>query len=483
MTTVENCATGTLETFVPSAENPWDKAKVQHFYRRFGFGASPEQLETAFDFTPEQLVNYAFEQAFDAPLVDPPEYAYWTYQDFVDNGFEEIFPFYPEWMQNLMQRAIDNGPRERLTLFWHDHFATQYETYGCPSLLYQYFNILETHAVGDFKQLVTDVGITPAMLFFLNGFENTQFSPNENYARELFELFTLGADNNYTQQDIVEASRALTGYNGWTEYCGPVEFLEWGFDAGEKTIFGQTGNWTYEDLIDILFEQRSTEISEFICGKLYRYYVNPEVNEEIVSQLAQVFRDNNFTIEPVLRVLLASEHFFDEANMGVRIKSPMDIMLTFQRETGYGDFENRLEWMFWASAQLGEQLAEPPNVAGWTGDRSWIDSSRLTGRWEIMDGLTYTWAQAEQQLLVDLAKDLTDNSNSPEVITQAIVDHFVTTGLFGANAYETATDVLKWDIPQNYYDTGAWNLDWDQAPIQLFLLMQHIFRTPEFQLS
>lgn len=484
MTTVLNCATSTLAPFVATPDNPWDKAKIQHFYRRVGYGASPDQLETAMDFdTPAEFVTYALDQAFNAPLPEPPEFAYWTYQDFLDNGIEEPFELAIGLMHELMQRGIDNGPRERLTVFWHDHFVTQYETYGCPSYMWQYFNILEANAAGNFKQMVRDVGITPAMLFFLNGFENTQFSPNENYARELFELFTMGENNGYTQEDIVEASRALTGYNGRTEYCGPIEFLEWSYDAGEKTIFGQTGNWGYDDLIDITFDQRAVEISEYICGKLYRYYVNPEVNQEIVAQMAEIFRNNNFSIDPVLRTLFASAHFFDAYNMGVRIKSPLDISMTFQRETGYGDFENRLVWMYWASAQLGQQLGEPPNVAGWPGDRTWIDSSRLTGRWEIMDGLTYTWATAEPQLLVDLAKALTDNSNSPEVITQAIVDHFLTNGLIGENAYETATDVLKWDIPQNYYDNGIWNLDWEQAPYQLILLMQHVFRTPEFQLS
>lgn len=482
-TTLTNCATGTLAPFVPSAEQPWDKKRVQHLYRRVGFGASPEQLDTAFDFSPPDLANYILDQAFNAPLVDAPEWAYWTYQDFVNNGFEEIFPFSIEWMQNLLQRAVDNGPRERLTLFWHDHFSTQYEAYGCPSLLYQYFNVLETHAFGDFKQFVHDVGLTPAMLFFLNGFENSQFSPNENYARELFELFTMGENNGYTEADIDNAARALTGNNGWTEYCGPVEFVEWGFDAGIKTIFGQTGNWNYEDLINITFEQRATQISQFICGKLYKYYVNPEIDANIVAGMAQTFLANDFNIEPVLRQLFASEHFFHEANIGVRIKSPWDLMVTFQRETGFGDFENRLVWMYWGAAQLGEQVAEPPSVAGWPADRTWINSSRLTGRWEIMDGLTYTWAVSEPTLLVDLAKELTDNSNSPEVITMALVDHFISNGLYGDIAYENATEVLKWDIPQNYYDNGTWNLDWDQAPYQVFLLMQHIFRSPEFQLS
>ncbi|MEL6142641.1 MAG: DUF1800 domain-containing protein [Bacteroidota bacterium] len=480
--TVLNCATGTLSPYVPSAERPWNLDRVRHLYRRVGFGATPDELDVALELSPADLVNQLLDNAFNAPLVEEPEWAYWDYDTFVANGIDETFPVYVEWMKGFMQRGMENGPRERLTIFWHNHFVTKYETYSCPSLMFQYHRILEGGGFGDFKQLVYDIGITPAMLFFLNGFENTQFSPNENYARELFELFTLGEDNGYTQQDIVEASRALTGYNGWTTYCGPVEFAQWGLDTGEKTIFGRTGNFGYGELIDVLFEERGTLIAEFICRKLYMYYVNLEVDEGIVAAMAQTFLANNFQVGIVLRELFLSEHFFDEANMAVLVKSPLDMLMSMHREGGFGDFENRLEWMFWAAAQLGMQLMEPPDVAGWTGDRSWIDSSRLTNRWQTIDGFSWSYQNEDPDVLVRLARRLTNDSNDTEVIAQAMVDHFVMRGLVGDNAYETARDVLRWDIPITYYETGAWNLDWESAPYQLLLLVQHIARHPEFQL-
>ncbi len=479
---VQNCASGTLAPYVPSVAKPWNLARVRHLYRRIGYGSSPDQLEVALELNPSQLVNQLLDTALAQPLPEPPIWANWDHNTFVANGIEDTFPVYVEWMMAYMQRAMEQGPREKLALFWHNHFVTRYESYSCPSLMYQYQRLLEQHAFGDFKTLVTEIGRTPAMLFFLNGFENTRFSPNENYARELFELFTLGEGNGYTQQDIVEASKALTGYNGWTTYCGPVQFVSWGYDDGPKTIFGRTGNFGYPALIAILFEERASQIANFICRKLYRFYVNPEVDETIVAGLAETFLANNFTIEPVLRQLFNSEHFFDEKNFAVLVKSPLDMFYSFQREGGFGDFENRLVWMFWASSQLGMQLMEPPDVAGWVGDRSWIDSSRLTGRWEVASGFLWNWYNTDEQHLVDLARRLTNNSNSPEVIAQAMVDHFVAGGLIGANAYETATDVLKWDIPQNYYDTGAWNLDWESARYQLLLLLFHLVRQPEFQL-
>lgn len=479
---VQSCATGTLAPYVPDTDRPWDLYRVRHLYRRLGYGATPDELDVALDYSPSELVDLLLDQATTQPLPDEPEWAFWDHEEFIANGFEETFPFYVEWMQAYMQRAMENGPRERLALFWHDHFVTRYESYNCPSYLYQYQRLLEEHAFGDFKKLVLEIGRTPAMLFFLNGFENTQFAPNENYARELFELFTLGEDNGYTQQDIVEASRALTGFNGWTSYCGPVQFVSWGYDNGEKTIFGRTGHFNYPALITILFEERGELIANYICEKLYRHYVSPTIDESVVAGMAATFIANDFVIEPVLRELFKSQHFFDEANVGVIVKSPLDMLMTMQREGGFGDFESRLEWMFWASSQLGMQLAEPPDVAGWAGDRSWIDSSRLTGRWQVMDGFLWNWVQSDEEVLLRLARALTDNSNSPDIIAQAFIDHFSAKGLVGENAYETATDVLKWDIPQNYYDTGAWNLDWDSAGYQLIRLLQHIFRQPEFQL-
>lgn len=483
MTLVQNCATSTLATYVPSAEQPWDLERVKHLYRRIGFGATPDELEDALETSPEVLVNRLIDNAIAQPLPDEPEWAFWDYNQLIASGIvEEPFELYVEWMYGYMRRAMRNGVRERLTLFWHNHFVTSYESYSCPSYLYQYMYLLESHALGNFKDFVSEIGKTPAMLFYLNGFENTKFSPNENYARELFELFTLGLNNGYTQQDIVEASRALTGFNGWTSYCGEVQFANWAYDDGVKTIFGRQEAFDYDGLMNLIFEEKGAQVAEFICGKLYAYYVNPVIDESIVAGLAQTFIANEFNLEPVLRQLFASEHFFDSHHYAVQIKSPLDMVITTKREGDLPEFENDLPWMFWASAQLGMQLMEPPDVAGWPGNRAWIDSSRLTGRWQLMDGLAWAWQSENNQAWIELVQSLAGNSNSPEVIARAMVDHFIGRGLLSETAYETAIEVLKWDIPQNYYDTGAWNLQWDSGPWQLVLLVRHLVRLPEFQL-
>ncbi|MEL6668437.1 MAG: DUF1800 domain-containing protein [Bacteroidota bacterium] len=481
MSTITNCATATLAPYVPSLEQPWNLERARHLYRRIGFGATIEQLDVALELSPQDLVDSLLDNALNQALPEPPEWATWSVSDY-ENFNDEFFQQYVDWMVQFMTSAQENGPLERLTIFWHNHFVTQFETYSCPSLMYTYHRLLQEYAFGDFKEFVLQIGETPAMLFFLNGFENTRFSPNENYARELFELFTLGENNGYTQQDIVEASRALTGWNGWTEFCAPIEWADWGFDPGPKTIFGRTGNWNHPGLIDVLFEERSNEIAQFICGKLYRYYVNPSMDQDIVNGLAQTFLANNFQIEPVLRQLFRSEHFFDESNFATIVKSPIDNILMFHREGSFPTFPEQMEWAFWAAAQLGMQLMEPPDVAGWPGDRSWINSARLTGRWQVNDGFIWNYNDQEERLWADLAQDLTGNSNSPEIIAQTLVDHFIAKGLPTQEDYDLATDVLKWDVPENYYTTGAWNLDWESADWQVLLLMRHIIRRPEFQL-
>ena len=148
------------------------------------------------------------------------------------------------------------------------------------------------------------------MLMYLNGYENRNNAPNENYARELYELFTLGEGNGYTQDDITETARALTGYNNRQD-GGPIYFNPNRFDNGEKTIFGRKGNWNYDDVINILFEEKSDLISKFIVRKLYKHFVSPDVNEAIVDELALYFINNNFELEPLYRKLFKSEHFIN----------------------------------------------------------------------------------------------------------------------------------------------------------------------------
>lgn len=480
MTTM-NCATGTIAPYVPSAEVPWNKQRVLHLYRRMGFGARPDQIDAALNLNPSDLVDALVDEAINLPLSPEPEWAYWTELDY-DDFFAQREEQYITWILQWMDDMSNNGFRDKLALFWHNHFVTRFEAYECTSYMYQYHKILQQYALGNFKEFVYEVGKTPAMLLFLNGVQNSNISPNENYARELYELFTLGQDNNYTQTDIEETARALTGFVGVFTFCGPIGFLEEYFDDGEKTIFGQTGNWNYDDVHDILFDQRTDEIATFICSKLYAYFVHPDVDEDIVSDLAATFKDNDFELAPVLRQLFKSEHFFDEYVIGSQVKSPIEHALSIVNDADLTYTVENLQVMTYLSIVLGQQLFNPVDVAGWQGNRSWINSNTLTGRWQAMDYTIFNAYNDIPERLVELAKKLSDDSNDPAYVAQVIVDHFTPNGLNTPDAYDRATTVLKWEVPQNYYDNGLWNLDWDTASAQVALLLQYIVRLPEFQL-
>ena len=477
-----NCATADLSPFHFSETEAWQPAHVQHLYRRLGYGATTEEIETALQERPELHVRRMLRDAARRPLPPDPDWLDLDNEALQARGLEN-FDLYYEQSKQLADEAYAYGVGEKLFTFWHSHFAVKYESHACANHHYRYFKVLREHTFGNLREFVKQITMTPAMLFFLNGFQNNQYEPNENYARELFELFTLGVDNGYTQEDITEAARALTGFNGWTSYCGPIERTSWGFDSGRKTIMGKTAGFNAVTLIDHLFEVRATEISTFICGKLYRRFINTEIDTEIVAGLAKTLRDNNFELFPLYQQLFSSAHFFEESHMGGLIKDPMEVMIGFLRQGRFGDFKDRLGWGVWAMGNMGMYLGEPPDVSGWPGDRAWIDSNRLTVRWEFIDGFAWAVFNEDQQTYIDWAKRLTGNSRDPEVIARTITDFFIPRGLLTEDAYDLATDVLKWDVAENYYESRQWSLDWPSASWQIVVLLRHLGRLPEFQLT
>lgn len=479
-----NCATGTLAPYMPSGEAPWNRERAQHLFRRLGFGANWATLEDALDQSPTALVDQLIDAAIAAPNLPEPSWSNWTiddYSDFPAESGQQVIAYAREWISSM----LTNGPKERMTLFWHNHFVTRFEDYACPSWMYTYHQLLQTYALGNFRDFLFEIGKTPAMLVFLNGVQNTRFDPNENYARELYELFSLGQDNGYTQGDIEETARALTGWNNFSSLCAPIGFLPLLHDTGVKTIFGQTGNWGYADVHDILFTQRAVEVSEYICGKLYRQFVHPVIQEDIVAGLAETFRNGNWEIAPVLRQLFKSEHFFDENVIGVQIKSPSDMLNSFMLEVQFPQEDSYLDAILFGGYQLDQGLLNPPDVAGWPGDRDWVNSNTLTGRWQIKDLFLYNTFLNSPEVFISLAQEIAGaDSTDPYEVTQSIVDFFVPRGLSDPQAYDAATDVFKGQVPQNYFDNGEWNLYWvETVPAQVALLLQHISRLPEFQLT
>ena len=487
VTTNPPCNTSLLDVYTPSGQNPWTSQKIKHLYRRMAYGVNLAGIDAALPLTPSALIDTIVDAAVSLDPTPAPPWGYFSISDFTD--FDTENPNYIEqWYLQTANDTIEQSLRAKLTMFWMNHFVTELESYTYAPYMFQYYNLMQTHALGNFKEFVRAVGVNSTMLVYLNGFENTSNNPNENYARELFELFTLGENNNYTQQDILEASRALTGYNHWDDPGAQIYFDQSTWDEGPKTIFGSEEFYTYDELIDTLFELRETEIAQFICTKLYKYFVSHEYDaitqEDIINPLAQTLIDVNFEMAPMLRQLFKSQHFFDERAFGVVIKSPYDVIFNYINEGNFFYDDGVLQGLIYYTGIIGQEIYNPPDVSGWQRDQDWINTATLSGRWQIMELFNgYLFDLELQAQFIDLAIELSSDSNDPYEITKAVVDFFNSKELFTQEDYQTATSVLKWEIPQNYYDDGIWSLNYPTAPYQVFLLLNHMTKLPEFQLK
>ena len=274
------------------------------------------------------------------------------------------------------------------------------------------------------------------------------------------------------------------------------------FDPGSKTILGRTGNWGYQDVIDILFDERPNEIARFICQKLYEFFVHPDSDDDagnaqsIIAGMANTFVASDFEIAPVMSQLLKSQHFFDDNAIGVIIKSPFDLFLNFINESGFGNSDTTLSFAIESSRLLGQELFDPFDVAGWQRDRTWINTNFMIGRWLTSEVLIQGFFQENPEQFRILAMEVVGSANSntsnPETVVRALVDKFLPKGLLTPQEFENAMSVFKIeDVPENYYDSdytpgglGLWMLAVSmEVPQQVFLLMMHLSRQPEFQLK
>jgi uncharacterized protein (DUF1800 family) len=478
-----------LDPFQPSPDKPWNADRVIHLYRRLGFGASLQEVQNALSSTPTQQVNDLFDGMKAKPLPGDPYWANWTWADYDDDN--ELFDNHYETVIEDWVRAMASGDlRSKIALFWHNHFVTEWETYRCTNYQWSYFKLLMQYSIGNFREFVEEMGKNAAMLVYLNGNQNSRDEPNENYARELMELFTMGEGNGYTQADIPEVAKALTGYYANMYNCLPSGFDPDEFDGGPKNVFGQIGNWNYDDVHELIFTRKADQVAHYICSKIYKHFVYQQVDEQVVADLATTFKNNNWELEPVFRQLFQSEHFFEQDFIGAHIKSPIEIFVTTVKTAGL-DVQNDLEEglagsvAYW-SRLLGQELFEPVDVAGWPGHHVWLNENTLTNRWSLSGDLLYRYfADSEsarsklQSLAVDLAAPVI---NDPEIITEAICNHFLSRHLEG-DLLATAVQYFKGDIPDNYYDDGSWNLYWNEAPYQVLNLLSFLSRLPEWQLT
>jgi len=303
-----NQAVMSLNEYKPSVANPWDKRKVMHLLRRTGFGGNPELVNQFLSYGPTAAVNLVVLQAKSTASYAEPSWANTTLSPTATQAERDAYNaaragWLNEFRVNLARQVIEKGLFGKLTMFWHDHFVTELRAYGnTPQFAYRYIRVIQDNLWNDFKTMTHTMGLPPAMLIYLNGNLNQRTSPNENYARELLELFTLGEGNGYVQNDIVQLAKALTGFTV-NNNTFQVSFVATRHDSGQKTIFGKTAAYNYDTAILLLFAEKSDLIARHICRKLYAYFVHPNPPESIVTQLAAIYKENNFRIEQVLLTL------------------------------------------------------------------------------------------------------------------------------------------------------------------------------------
>ncbi len=515
----------------------WTKNEAAHLLRRTMFGPTFQQIQDAV----AAGMDVAVAQLLTLPNVDPP-LAYTTTDGVAALGTTWVQSVYPagaaandtEMIRRqsiagwLMQR-INLEPvsiREKMCLFWQNHFASELAPDARAS--YNYLELIRTQALGNFKQLIKDMTIDPCMLSFLNGNSNNVFSPNENYARELLELYSIGKGpqigtgdyTTYTEQDVMEGAKILTGWRttGFKSATAtsPASVFQSNFhDTTTKTLSAHFGNQTvanaeaneYKNYIDIIFQQPA--LASFICRKLYRWFVNydltPTVEDTIVSELAQTFIDNDYEILPVVEQLLKSEHFYDIALRGTIIKNPIEFMFSiFNATNSAPNYSLNINYQLYMNAYylcgtIGMSYMQPPSVGGWTAyylapsyTRLWANSSYIKLRFDFSSWVTLAgginvsgnkWGVNHLAFLNGLSLP----SSAPDVI-EDMVTVCCPNGLSAANklilkgVLTNGLPDFEWTIQYNDYLADPTNATVaDPVKTRVALTLDKLFKMPEFQ--
>jgi uncharacterized protein (DUF1800 family) len=280
------------------------------------------------------------------------------------------------WMREMIESPAPLA--ERMTLFWHNHFATSQQKVVRADAMWHQHRLLRAQALGNFRALLHDVARDPAMLIYLDGVRNRKEAPNENFAREVMELFTLGEATQcggYTEHDIREAARAFTGWSLERETVS-YRFRPALHDTGTKTVFGRSGNLDGDDVIDLLLRQPAA--ARFIATKLWKEFVSPQPDARELERIAEHFRSSGYDIAVAVHDLLLSDAFWTEANRGSLVKSPVELVVGTLRQ--FGVHVDDTAPLVQKCAQLGQNLLVPPNVKGWPGYTDWIDATTLIER-------------------------------------------------------------------------------------------------------
>ena len=365
---------------------------ARHLLNRTGFDAQPDQIEAMARLSRREAVDRVLTGAATQARTPPPA---WVGEFISPRRVRDLSPEErKQFQRQQVERAIDlknwwvtemlttRSPlTERMTLFWHNHFTSGLQKVRSGALMYRQNVLLRRHALGNFAQLLHEVSRDPAMLVYLDSATNRRGQPNENFAREVMELFTLG-EGSYTETDIREAARAFTG---WSIDPASGEFLwrPFAHDGAVKTVLGRSGEFKGDEVLDILLAQPQT--AAFVVGKMWKEFVSAEPDAREVKRIAAAFRESGYDIRAALRALLLSDAFFAPPNRGALIKSPVDLVIGTMRQFDVG-YSDPLPLTLLLRT-LGQDLFAPPNVKGWPGGEAWINSTTLLARKQFLERL------------------------------------------------------------------------------------------------
>jgi len=525
---------GRTNTGLQKYAGSWTRNEVQHLLKRVLFGSTKKDIDqftsAGLNATLDAILNYTsnlpappLNEYNSANLTDPAVPAGTTWvnhptNDGTINGARRT-SFKKWWMGQMINQ--ESNIREKMTLFWANHFGTEANDIGNGVWVYNHHSLLRRYAVGNFKQLIKEVTIDPGMLRYLNGYVNTANAPDENYARELQELFTLGKGSlvHYTEEDVRTAARVLTGWrinSNFQSYFDPArhdsKLKVFSSYYGGKQITGKTGaagSDETNELIDMIFQQE--EVSKYICRKLYRWFVYYKIDtaaeQNVIEPLAKIFRDNNYEIKPVLRALFESQHFYDALNQGCFIKSPVDYVVSCLREFGVvfpPTFTHQyIMWNYirnWCT-NMTQDIAEPPNVSGWPAyyqepqfHEIWINSDTLPKRNRFTDTMVTTgYSNSGQKILIDavgFAKQM-NNPNDPNKLIDEILAVICRVPLSATLKQNIKQQILLSNQSSDHYWTDEWNAyiqnpsagNFNLVNSRLRSLLQYFMNLPEYQLS
>lgn len=520
---------------------PWGTNEVIHLLKRAMFGAKKADVDYFTSRTMNQAVDELLNPTAPDPLPPVKEYTTSTQPGTPDANIAQGTTWvndinndgtvqaqrrasYKKWWTGVMINQ-DRSIREKMTFLWVDKFGNEANEVGNGNWVYRQHNTIRQNCLGNYKQMVRNITLDIAMLRYLNGYLNTASAPDENYARELQELFTVGKgpDSKYTEEDVKEAAKVLTGWqvnvNTYQVFFNPTRH-----SSASKTfssfynntvIPGRTGatagDLELTDLLNMIFAQN--EVAKYIVRKFYRWFVYYEIDAateaNVITPLADIFRSNNYEIKPVLSALFKSEHFYDVLNQGCIIKTPVDIVAGSMREynvnmplasdwnTSYGHWNTLYAFMF----LTGLDLHDPPNVAGMPAyyqeplfHQLWITSDSLPKRNQFTDIMTATGYLRNgfrmQFDFVAYAKTLTNPGNPNDLVDEAL-KYLYRMNLSPQVKQQMKTQMLLSGQQYDYYWTNAWSAyiasptaaNFNIVNIRLRDLFRYLMNLSEYQLS